>query len=244
MSRYAGTRSGAMLLVLALAVLVLAGCGTGLVVGSGKSTTEERQVSGFDRVELSFVGELNITQGDEEKLVITADDNIMPLITTEVSNGTLEIGSKSSIGVPTSSPIRFDLTVKNLRELQLSGAGAANVGKLKTDTLATRLSGAGSVKLTDLAADTLQAMLSGTGSLEASGKVNKLTVVLSGLGGFNGKELQSSAAKVTISGLGGAEVAASESLDATVSGAGGVTYYGNPQVTKTVSGLGNVTQGD
>jgi hypothetical protein len=235
--RHCLLRVAGLLLVLA----VLAGCGVGLVVGSGKTVTEERAISGVDGVALTFVGDLRIKQGDEEKLVITADDNVLPLITTEVNDGLLTIGSKSTLGIPVINDLHYDLTVRNLNSLQLSGAGSAQMDELKTGDLAVGVSGAGNLSIKDLQADRVTANLSGVGNLELGGKADRQTISLSGAGSYSGGDLETGSTDVTLSGLGGATVWATEKLNATISGAGNVEYYGNPDVTSKVSGLGNVT---
>lgn len=63
--------------------------------GSGNLITEEREVSDFDRVELASDGELMLTQGGSESLIIEAEDNVMSYITSEVRGGTLVLGLKT-----------------------------------------------------------------------------------------------------------------------------------------------------
>ena len=226
--------------VLCLAVVLIAGCGTGLVVGSGNTVTEEREISGVESVALSFIGDLRIKQGNEEKLVITGDDNVLPLITTEVKDGVLTIGSKSTFGIPVINDLHYDLTVRDLNSLQLSGAGNAEMDKLETGDLAVGVSGAGNLSIKNLQADRVVANLSGVGNLELGGKANRQTVSLSGAGSYSGGDLETGSTDISLSGLGGATVWATESLNASISGAGNVEYSGNPDVTSKISGLGNV----
>jgi hypothetical protein len=49
---------------------------------------ESRQVSGFTKIELSGSGELKIEQTGTESLTISAEDNVLPKITSEVSDNT------------------------------------------------------------------------------------------------------------------------------------------------------------
>lgn len=226
---------------LCLAVVLMAGCGVGLVVGSGNRVTEEREISGVEGVALSFVGDLHITQGDEEKLVITGDDNVLPLITTTVKDGVLTIGSKSTFGIPVINDLHYDLTVRNLNNLQLSGAGNAEMDKLATGDLSVGVSGAGNLSIQDLQADAVITNLSGVGNLELGGKAKRQSISLSGAGSYSGGDLETGSTDVSLSGLGGATVWATENLNASISGAGNVEYYGNPDVTTKISGLGNVT---
>ena len=54
--------------------VVTAGCGA-KTVGSGKAATETRTVNGFSGVELAATGTLEITPGNEDALVVEAEDN-------------------------------------------------------------------------------------------------------------------------------------------------------------------------
>ena len=78
--------------LLTIGLLFITACGLGTIQGSGDVITESRDVSGFDSVSLSGIGRVIITQGDDESLTIETDDNLMKYITSEVRDGTLELG--------------------------------------------------------------------------------------------------------------------------------------------------------
>src|SRR4030095_7851383 len=61
------------------------------VVGSGVAKTETRPVSGIHSIALGISANLEIRQGTSEGLTITGDDNVLPLVETNVTNGVLEI---------------------------------------------------------------------------------------------------------------------------------------------------------
>ncbi|HEY9468078.1 MAG TPA: DUF2807 domain-containing protein [Propionibacteriaceae bacterium] len=105
-----------------LAVLLLAGCT--IIRGSGQVSSESRQVSGFTKVELSGSGELKIEQTGTESLTISAEDNVLPKISSEVSGRTLILGSKSNAKIIPTKPISYSLTVKDLTGLAVSGSGS------------------------------------------------------------------------------------------------------------------------
>ena len=67
-------------------------------------------------------------------------------------------------------------------------------------------------------------------------------VTISGTGNYDGEDLQSATADVTVDGAGKAVVRVSTRLNATVDGVGSVQYIGNPQVTRKISGVGSVKQ--
>jgi hypothetical protein len=239
-------RALAALSLLVIAAL-LAGCGLDFnfaaTKGSGKVVSESRSVSGFEAVSLSGVGELTITQGDSESLTVEAEDNILPHIITEVKDGTLIIRFDTVRWTDSFQPtksIKFTLTVKDLAQLDISGAGSTDVGDLKTESLSVDISGAGSLKIKNLEADDLQVNLSGAGSFDLAGKAARQTVTIDGAGSYNAGDLECQEASVTISGAGSATVWATETLDAELNGVGSIRYYGEPEVTESVSGLGTV----
>ena len=217
-------RIATILVVLALASSAcdVAMPGGPVVNGSGKVTTETRTVSEFSAVQLAGAGDLSIEVAGSESLTIEAEDNLLPKIKTEVRDNRLTIsGEEGTRFVPT-KPIKYRLTVKDLKQLDLSGAGNITASALSGDTLAVTLSGAGNIS--------------------PAGTIDSLDLVLSGAGNFGGEQLDTRHAKVNLSGVGNGTVKVSDTLDARVSGAGTVFYIGNPQVTKEVSGVGTVKQ--
>jgi Putative auto-transporter adhesin, head GIN domain len=128
----------------------------GTVAGSGAVTSQVRPVSGFSRVSLSGVGDLSITQGATESLSLEAEDNLLPLLETVVSNGLLELRVKANSTLQTTKPIKYTLVVKSLSALSVSGVGNVTVGALDVPTLDVQLGGAGKVKISSLKAQVLK----------------------------------------------------------------------------------------
>lgn len=215
----------------------------GFVRGSGNIATEERDVSNFRKVHLSGVGNLIITQGKEESLTIEADDNIIPLIDTDVFGERLTISFKRGYNFIPSVNIKFHLTVVDLDEVSLSGAGDINCEDFVTESLELVVSGAGNLNF-DAGAERIEVNLSGAGNINLSGKVDSQSVEISGAGKYNGENLESKKCEITVSGAGSATVNVSEELDVEINGIGNVYYIGNPQITQDISGLGRVKSMD
>jgi hypothetical protein len=229
-----------ILFAIGLIALLASSC----TVGSRRVVTDTRRVRNFDRIDFSTIGELTITQGDHESLTIEAESNVMRRIRTEVRGGRLYIEMKSGFpwvwGVMPTKPIKYDLTVKELTTLDLSGVGSIYAGAIDTDLLELDMSGAGKVVLRSLTAETLVVEHSGAGKCELSGQVRRQELHLTGAGEYDAADLESERAEVEVSGLGKAMVWATEALDIKIPGAGSVGYYGDPSVTQDVSGLGRV----
>jgi hypothetical protein len=212
------------------------------VRGSGNVITETRQVSGFERVSLSGVGELTLTQADQESLEVDAEDNLIPYIKTEVRGNTLYIEiDPDRVTIRPTKPILYRLAMKEIRGIDVSGAGSVQAGDIQTDNLDVDSSGVGKVELGMLQADKLAVSISGAGGLEvAGGKVERLKIEISGAGAYKAPDLQSQVADILISGAGNAKLWVADSLDVMLSGAGSIEYYGQPSVTQEVSGVGGV----
>jgi len=228
-----------------LGAFALAGCsfasGGKTVDGNGVVVSQTRAVSGFDKVSVSGPGELTVSQGSEESLVIETDDNLLPLIRSEVSGGHLWIGPRD-VNVRPTKGIRYQLKLKNLNALALSGSIHADLGRIRTENLTLRISGSGRAEASQLEARQLSVHISGSGRTEMAGRVEGQEIRISGSGRHDASELKSNQATADISGSGRARINVKDTLKAKVSGSGSVEYYGSPRVTRSVSGSGHVRQ--
>lgn len=206
--------------------------------GSGKVATESRAVKNFQQVFSNLPGDLELKQGDRESLTITAEDNILPKIETRVVNGLLELTLKKNEDIQTNEPIEVDLQLKNLNQLDLSGAGMVKAPKLQTNRLAISSDGTTDIEIDFLQVKQLVLDFSGTGRIKLSGRADKQEVSLSGVGEYDASNLKTQNTEIELTGAGSARIWAENFLNVEVSGTGQVGYYGNPQLTEDVSGVG------
>ena len=236
-----------IIVVLAMALSTLAcgvsfnGFGINTVQGSGTLVTEERPVSDFERIELSAIGKLVIEVGSEEALVIEAEDNLLEYIETTVRGDTLEIGSREGANLQPTEPVIYNLTVKSLDSISVSGLGNVVVPEFEATLFSVNISGAGDVNLDSLIAEQLDVSVSGLGSVGIdTGHVNAQTIDISGSGDYNGRNLESQTTDIQVSGLGSATLWATQDLRVNISGSGSVHYAGDPNVDSDISGLGSL----
>jgi Putative auto-transporter adhesin, head GIN domain len=206
---------------LLLAALLCASCIRPGVEGSGNVITESREVSGFNEIALGGTGRVVVDVTGTESLTIEAEDNIMPLLETRVSNGRLRLDTSGSIS-PTVE-IVYTITAATLDELVISGSGIVE---------------AEAIDGTDFRVD-----ISGSGDVDVEGTLSGLlSVSISGSGEFNGESLTVPEGRVDVSGSGNAVVNVTDALEVSVSGSGDVGYVGQPTVDSEVSGSGTVSQ--
>ena len=238
---------GRGLALLGLGLLATTACdshlgGLELVSGSGNARTESRDVHGFDQVVLTGIGTLVITQGDTEGLRVQADDNVLPLLRSTVSGSRLELGPKPRTSISPSTPIRFEVTAKQLRSIRVEGAAEAQAARLTAEQLALDVEGSGHVSVGQLSASALTARIEGSGGATVGGQVARQTLDVTGSGTYQGGDLASQQATVGVTGSGTCALRVQDRLDATVEGSGVVTYAGSPAVTQHVTGAGRVTR--
>jgi hypothetical protein len=188
------------------------------VFGSGHLATETRAMANFHDVVLEGVGSLTITVGTTEALSIEAEDNLLPLLGSQVRGTRLVLDQAQPLN-PT-RPIRYTLSAARLRSLTIAGGADVTVNGLATDAFDVGLQGAGTVRV--------------------SGKVGYQSLTISGAGTYLAQDLASREAIVQIDGAGTAIVNASDYLDGTVNGLGTIEYIGSPRVHQSINGLGTV----
>ena len=210
----------AILLTLALSfVFVLSAC-IGGVRGSGVRKTEKRELPPFTAIETTGAFEVEVTCQKPASFEIEADDNILPLVKTEVRDGVLHITTTKHYSATGGILVR--LNVPNLASVKSTGAGKFHILDLKNDAFRIDSTGAATVV--------------------AEGQSKSVEISSTGAGKIDAHNLRANKANVRVTGAAGVEVNASDELDVSVSGAGRVTYTGNPKVNKHVSGAGQVTK--
>jgi hypothetical protein len=189
------------------------------VKGSGNVTTESRDLSDFNSVEVGGVFEVEITAGQDFAVEVEADDNLLPLIRTNVHNGVLHIEAADRI--KNSNGLKVRISAPNIEQVQASGASRVNLSAVNNEELRVFTSGASKMHL--------------------SGESAKLDLEVSGAGSVDAEELKTANAQVNASGASHVSVFAAEELRADASGASRISYSGEPKnIVRHTSGASSV----
>jgi hypothetical protein len=224
-----------------LVMLLVSACGVIPTFGSRNLISEDRTVSGFDRLDVSGGGDVTIIQDGSESLTIQTDDNVMQYVTSEVRGGTLYIGLHfADLHTVIPSALHLTVHVKDLTGINTSGSWEVTSESIQTGNLDIAVSGSGKVTIQSLIADKLTLNISGSGSANLAGKVTSQQVSISGSGDYQAGDLQSQDTRVNVSGSGRVTIWATDTLIGSVSGSGGINYYGSPKVTFDQSGSGHL----
>jgi hypothetical protein len=128
-----------------IAVTVISGCAnsTTSVTGSGTMSDETRELADFSRIELRTMGQVTVTLGEPAGVQLRVEDNLMPLVETNVRDGWLVIESPPNTTLSPTLTIEINVTMPELAEIKLSGAG--NVIIDVSGTLNATVSGMGNI---------------------------------------------------------------------------------------------------
>jgi hypothetical protein len=219
------------LITVALAILGISACSQGqirkTVHGNNNVVTKERNAEHFTGIKVSSGIDVYLTQGNNEKISVEADENLHEYILTEVRGGVLNVYTDANIRDAERKSVH--VTMKEINSIRTSSAGDVyGETPVKTDRLELSASSAGNIKL-EVFAEEINADISSSGDITITGEAEKLDADLSSAGDLNAYELKVREADVSVSSAGDADINVSEKITARASSAGDINYKGNPK---------------
>lgn len=178
------------------------------VEGNGKVKEQQRNVAEIDQIQVSGAFDLFLEAGEKQQLMVVADENLLPYITTTVSGRVLKVSTSRSVCTANSMEIR--LSVGRLNYISADGSSDFQIKGIDEKRL--------------------QLQLSGANELSIAGETDNLEVELSGASDLDAAKLRAKKAKLVVTGSAEAKVNASETLDVDISGVGEIYYLGSPTV--------------
>jgi hypothetical protein len=189
--------------------------------GSGVAASDTRGLTDFRSVDVGGVFKVEITAQKDFSVEVEADDNILPLIKTEVRNGTLHIDTDSKVSPKSQMIVR--ISAPDIESLDLSGVAKVSLAGVSNQALSIDTSGATEITV--------------------NGDTAKLTVDMSGASKLFASELNVDDATIETSGASRAEVNVSGVLTADASGASKVEYSGSPtEINADRSGVAHISK--
>jgi len=197
------------------------------VRGEGPVVKKERTTSSFEGVSVSSGIDVYLSQGNNERITVDADENLHEYIETEVRNGILHV--YTDVNIRDAERKRVYVTIRNVRSLRTSSAGdIIGESPIKGDDISIGASSAGDIRI-ELTAKDVEVHISSSGNISLSGEAETLDASLSSAGDLSAFDFRVREAKVTASSAGDAQVYVTERLVARASSAGDITYQGKPK---------------
>ncbi len=230
-----------VIIVLSAVLFIFPSCEK--VVGEGPLVTQTRTVGNFTGISSEMSGKVNFTIAPDYKVEITAQQNILDVLNTNVVNGVLHIDFKDNVRVREHEDLLINIAAPYADYFRLSGSGNMNVqGDVAANNLKVTLSGSGDISVQNaVIADKIDTDISGSGNISiANGSAVNEDVDISGSGKVEMAGVAAQNAVTHTSGSGDVKLALSNNLDAHISGSGSVYYHGNPIISTHISGSGRV----
>ena len=218
-----------LILTISFAVNAQSWWGNGKKIkGNGNVITKTRTTSDYDGVGIGGNFDINLVQGEEGKITIEAEDNIIPYIVTEVKGNTLHIKYKKNINVRNTRRITITVPYKDIDKVSLGGSGnITNEGTIKSDDFKVSLGGSGNITL-NVDANDVKSSIGGSGNIKLSGNSNEFNCSIAGSGSIKAYDLETDILTATIAGSGSIRSTVKTKIKAKVVGSGSIYYKGNP----------------
>lgn len=208
-------------LLLILLALTAGGCRHGMrsgVQGSGKREVQKREVQPFTSITTEGAFNIQVVCQKPQSLAVEADDNILPLVSTEVTNNVLRI--RNVKGYSAGEPVAITIAIPSIDGLSVSGAGKIDITGLKNEKFEIDSNGAPQIKV--------------------SGITKVIDINTNGAAKIDTHNLHAAKGVVDSKGVSKIDVDVTEQLDVTISGPSTVTYEGDPTINKTIHGPGKL----
>ncbi len=176
-------------------------------------------LQGFDKVVVAGVYDLNIVVGQPYSVRIVGTEAQLEQVVAQVRRETLVLDHKDRRSAQRRKRHSLEayVTTPTLVGLDMAGVVDGKVTGIKTSLF--------------------KVAISGVGEMHLAGACRQLAAEVSGVGDLDATALKCEHVAVTVSGVGGASVFASEAVDATVSGMGDIRVIGSPKKVKKSGGL-------
>ena len=198
------------------------------IQGNGNLTTEEQAVSSFLRLHISVPCTLELIASDEEKVVVTTDENLQSFINSVNSGRTLYISRKDSFKALDFSSLKIQVYVRQLDTLNIGADGdvimtAAFKGSLPLDI---KVQSSGHTELL-LSAPSIKVNVQSHGDFKIAGECTVFAAKTQSDGNFDARNLLAQNTSFSTQSHGNAWIYGSESLVIKHSADGFVHYFGD-----------------
>jgi putative autotransporter adhesin-like protein len=172
----------------------------GGVTGNKKTQTETRKLRNYNQLQVEISADIEVFHSSSPRIIITAEENIIPLITSSVENNRLIL--KSNTNYRTSKGIKIKLYTQLLNHISINGSANVAMQHINQNQLDLRINGVGDIYV--------------------SGRVKHLSAIIGGTGDMRLENLKSYSVVAKIIGSGDISIYATNELTAEIMGSGDI----------------------
>jgi hypothetical protein len=237
----------AVLIGIAAAVAVTAGCSRGRAEDGGPTVQRNFQVGSFDQVEVAGPFDVTIRTGADPSVSATGNEKLIERLEVVVEGSKLQIRPRREGGIlgfnwgSRSGSGEISITVPSLSAASLAGSGGINIDKVEGDRFEGQIAGSGDLRVENANVGELKLGIAGSGDARvASGKVSSAQYDIAGSGDVDASGVSADAVNVSIAGAGAVRAHASRSANVDIMGSGDVEISGGAKCNVSKMGSGEV----
>lgn len=241
------------MLLLTVSMITVSCIRTGSVVESlgGERITEDRQLTGFEKIEINGSPTVYYTQADKFSVTVEGTPKGVENILTEVSGGTLSIRNRGKMGMVNivfndDDEATIHISSPDMIGVTLNGSGDfISNGRIDSDNMAVKLKGSGDIDIKDLICDRCQVELVGSGDIDLKRvETRNMTATLVGSGDIDLRLLNTIDTRLYLKGSGDIDADFSQgcqSVECELRGSGDINLKGEVKhLSQQKSGSGDV----
>lgn len=221
--------------------LLASGCGN-VVRGSGVIVTEtfafnDGSVDSYNSLRVCCGFRVNLWEGDEASVTITADDNIIDALTVRDLIGEIDVDrDDGDAELRPSQPVEVDVVLNNVRSIEAVGGVDLTVAPIDLEKVTVGFYGETTADFQGIRADEFDLEFDGKGRVTVRGMVDRQTVTLEAGASYRAEEMESTGAEMTLRGGSEARVRVTDTLTVTATEGSRVRYLGEPTVQSHLRG--------
>ena len=206
------------------------------VKGNGKVVEEKRKAGKFNQIKVSRGMNVYISQGDENLVVVEADENLLDFIETEVENKVLKVTTNTSIRKATSKKVF--VTVRELESIRaMAGSNVFSESDIECENLMVSSTAGSNIKI-EVSADDIDVSASAGSNVKIDGTSQSFKGKASAGSNIKAEGLKTKDCEARTSSGANIWISVSDKFTASSSSGGNIFYYGNPKNIDTKSSSG------
>lgn len=212
------------------------------ITGNKEVTTEVRDIStGFDKIVKSGFTDLVLSStGQDGKIKINGESNLLEYIETKVEDSTLYIGIKKNTSLRAHQAIKLELNAGEISSLTTAGSGdIKSDGILQSKRFDISQAGSSDLNL-KLETNEIHIKMAGSGDIRLAGTSDQMKVSKTGSGDLYAYDFLVEEAEINSTGSGDAKIKVEKNLQVSKTGSGDVYYKGNPKIKAKSTGSGDI----
>ncbi len=246
---------------LLLISLIFTSCEKSFICIRGEGDVVEQKIDlpEFNSISNSFSGDVYISQGDAQEVIVVGHQNIIDRLKTKV------IGNNWDIELKRACYKDFELevyiTVSDIEKIKINGSGNIELGGFNgLSNLDFNINGSGDIFVVDtIYAENLDIDINGSGNMDIlsvcrlvstdimgsgdvvlAGSSLSQSLSISGSGQYQSFDMPCDDMDIKVCGSGNSRVFVNKNLDVQINGSGDVYYKGYPALNLDIDGSGSV----